>query len=75
LQDFVGFRLDFAGIRQGIAGITIEVRWNHCLRGILEKKGQKWSRMTHVTTVPSVNDGLTNGVPELRDFKTLGGQL
>ena len=24
-----------------------------------------------MTTVPSVNDGLTDGVPELRDFETL----
>jgi uncharacterized surface protein with fasciclin (FAS1) repeats len=28
-----------------------------------------------VATVPSVNDGLTDGVPELRDFKTLGGSI
>jgi hypothetical protein len=30
---------------------------------------------THVTTIPSVNNGLTDRVPTLRDFKTLGGTL
>jgi hypothetical protein len=28
-----------------------------------------------MTTVSSVNDGLTDGVSELRDFETLRGQL
>jgi hypothetical protein len=37
-----------------------------------EKKNQKWSCAAHVTIVPSVNDGLTDRVATLRDFKTLG---
>ena len=28
-----------------------------------------------MTTVPSVNDGLTDGVPEFRDFETLGRSI
>jgi hypothetical protein len=40
-----------------------------------KKKNQKWSHVTHVTTVPSVIPVLTDGVPELKNFKTLGGSI
>jgi hypothetical protein len=30
LQDFAGFQPNYAGIRQGISGITVEVCRNHC---------------------------------------------
>jgi hypothetical protein len=39
------------------------------------EKNQKWSRATHVTTIPSVNDGLTDRVPTLRNFETLRGYI
>ena len=32
-------------------------------------------RHTHMITVPSVNDDLTDEVPELKDFKTLRGSI
>jgi hypothetical protein len=35
----------------------------------------QWSHAMHVTTVSSVNDGLTDRVPTLRDFETLGGYI
>jgi hypothetical protein len=54
---------DLAGIRQGITGITV--------KGYFGKKYQKWSRATNVTTVPLVNDSLTDEVLGLRDFETL----
>jgi hypothetical protein len=40
-----------------------------------EVRRLQWSRETHVTTFPSVNDGLTDKVLTLRDFETLGGTL
>jgi hypothetical protein len=35
----------------------------------------QWSRAAHMTTISSVNDSLTDRVPTLRDFKTLGGYI
>ena len=40
-----------------------------------KKKNQKWSRATHVTTILLVNDSLTDRVPGLRDFETLGESI
>ena len=40
-----------------------------------EARRLQGSRVTHVTTVSSVNEDLTNRVPELRDFKTYGGSI
>jgi hypothetical protein len=48
-------------------------RRNHCLRGILGKKSKVVT--CDVTTVSSINDGLTNRVPTLRDFETFGGYI
>jgi hypothetical protein len=38
-----------------------------------EARRLQWSREAHMTTVPSVNDDLTDIVPTLRDFKTSKG--
>jgi hypothetical protein len=43
-------------------------RRNYCLRSILGKKNQKWSRAGHVTTFPSVNGGLIDRVPDIEKF-------
>jgi hypothetical protein len=59
---------DFTGIQQGFTMITVE-------GAFWEKKNQKWSRVTHVTTVSLVIAVLTNGVPELKNFKTLRGSI
>jgi hypothetical protein len=40
-----------------------------------EARRLQWSCTMHVTTVPLVNDGLIDGVLELRDFETLGGSI
>jgi hypothetical protein len=48
-------------------GITVD--------GYFGKKYPKWSRATHVTTVPLVNDDLTDIVLGLRDFETLKGSI
>jgi hypothetical protein len=40
-----------------------------------EKKNQKWSNATHVNIVPSVIAGLTDELPELKNFKTLRGSI
>jgi hypothetical protein len=50
-------------------------RRNQCLRGVLGKNNKKWSRAMHLTTVSSVNDGLTDRVPTLKDFETSKGYI
>jgi hypothetical protein len=40
-----------------------------------EARRLQWSHETHVTTFLSVNDGLIDRVPTLRNFETLGGTL
>jgi hypothetical protein len=40
-----------------------------------EARRLQWSHVTHMTTVPSVNDGLADKGPTLRDFETLGGYI
>jgi hypothetical protein len=54
-------------IWQGFAEIIV--------KGILEKKNQKCSCATHVTTVLLVIAALTNGVLKLKFFETLGAEL
>jgi hypothetical protein len=49
-------------------GVSLELLFEEYFGG---KKNQKWSRATHVTTVPSVNGSLTDRVPTLRNFETL----
>jgi hypothetical protein len=48
---------------------------NNEIGAFWEARRLQWSCATQMTTIPSVNNGLTDGVPKLRDFKTLGGSI
>jgi hypothetical protein len=54
---------------------SLLIRVSAWMGAFWEARRLQWSHEMHVTTFLSINDGLTNRVPILRDFETLGGYI